>query len=158
MAEELQLPHPTPEQLGPITQESHPRAFEAANSTPDDWVVKFNEETYGSLILDERAVLVRWIENLAIGLGQRGATDLALKVRAGGMLTQQLLWEVESEGIDLVRLCLIQNYLSFLDDEIGEGLKNERSATGMSARVLCLSLQMLVNDFLEKEAAKIRLH
>lgn len=146
------------EQVDSGLQKADPRAYEIATSSPSDWVTRFDREAYRNLVACGDPILIAWVESLAEELDQRGATDLALQVRAGGMMTQQLLWENAGGDTGLACYFQTQNYLLFLDREVGEGIVSEDSETGMYANVLCGVLQLLARDFLEEEAARIRLH
>ena len=139
-----------------ITKETKPELFRMATegAMPENWLKGFNEKKYRTLVQmnGEGAPLIPWVEGLACGLDERGARELAKRVRAGGMLTQQALWQTEGEDAKLAQYIGVQNYLEFIDREIGDGLKEEESPTGESARVLGLVLQNLALDFLKDES------
>jgi hypothetical protein len=148
------------ENMPAITAETKPALFKMATegAMPENWLKDFNEKEYGTLVQmhGEGAPLIPWVEGLASGLDGRGARELAKKVRAGGMLTQRALWQTEGEDAKLTRFIRVQNYLEFINREISEGLKEEKSSTGESARVLGMVLQNLAADFLKRKASKNR--
>jgi len=147
--------------MSAITKETEPELFIMATeeAMPENWLKGFNEKEYRTLVQmnGEGAPLIPWVEGLARRLDERGATELAKRVRAGGMLTQQALWQTEGANAKLAQFIWVQNYLEFIDREIGNELEGEESLTGESAQVLGLVLQNLAFDFLKDESQRARL-
>ena len=141
-----------------ITLETKPELFRMATEggMPWNWLKGFNEKAYRTLVQmrGKGVPLIPLVEGLALGLDERGARELAKTVRAGGMLTQQSLCAAEGPDARTEQYIRVQNYLEFLNREIGEGLKKEESPTGESARVLELVLQNLALDFLKEESGR----
>jgi hypothetical protein len=117
---------------------------------PKIWTTPFDPIEYRlyQQMPEQAAPLIPHIEGLASGLDARGAMQTALKVRAGGLATQKSIWETGGPEVSFQQFVDVQEYLEFLDREVGEGVQTEMTFTGQSARVLCNVLQGFANNVL----------
>ena len=117
---------------------------------PRTWTTPFDPIEYRLFqqMPAEATPLIPHIEGLASGLDARGAMQTALRVREGGLATQKSIWETGGPEVSFQQFVDVQEYLGFLDREVGEGVQSEMTQTGQSARVLCTVLQSLANNLL----------